>query len=467
MTTESYSAARLGRVAKAAAVPRALLALYPFVVAGLSALVLAALAVSRHDRYGSGGFDLGIFDQTIWGYSRFEILPNTVKRIPNLLGDHFHPILVVLAPGYWVWDDARVLLVEQALLIAAASLPVFYWARERLGWQEGAVVQLAFLVFFGTIGAALFDFHEVAVAAPALAFALWGLLTRRDWLTVSAASVALLAKEDVALTVAAIGLYAAVVQRRMVFGGLIAIVSAAWFVAVVKLVIPALSGRAYAYLPSSRGDRSPVAILAHPYRGITLFVDRRVKIRTLVETAGAWLALPLVSPIALIAVPTLITRFWSAGAGRWTTGFHYSLLLAPILAFASVDTLARLRARWPAAVRPAALALLAASAAVSTLIVRPLRALDGLRSGTEAARAAACLRTVSPGASVAASNALIAHLTHRAEAYPLFARQGQAFLAVDTRTRVGRRAVGRIRGDGVYTYRLSCSSGGVAVFRRT
>src|SRR5205807_207164 len=355
---------------------------------GLSALVLAALAVSRHDRYGSGGFDLGIFDQTIWGYSRFEILPNTVKRIPNLLGDHFHPILVVLAPGYWVWDDARVLLVEQALLIAAASLPVFYWARERLGWQEGAVVQLAFLVFFGTIGAALFDFHEVAVAAPALAFALWGLLTRRDWLTVSAASVALLAKEDVALTVAAIGLYAAVVQRRVVFGG-------------------------------------------------------------------------------LIAVPTMITRFWSSDAGRWTTGFHYSLLLAPILAFASVDTLARLRARWPAAVRPAALALLAASAAVSTLIVRPLRALDGLRSGTEAARAAACLRTVSPGASVAASNALIAHLTHRAEAYPLFARQGQAFLAVDTRTRVGRRAVGRIRGDGVYTYRLSCSSGGVAVFRRT
>jgi hypothetical protein len=37
---------------------------------------------------------LGILDQTIWGYSRFEVIPNTVKGIPNLPGDHFHPALM-------------------------------------------------------------------------------------------------------------------------------------------------------------------------------------------------------------------------------------------------------------------------------------------------------------------------------------------------------------------------------------
>ena len=52
--------------------------------------------------------------------------------MPNLLGDHFHPALMLLAPAYWIWDDARVLLVVQALLLAASSLPLFWWARPRL-----------------------------------------------------------------------------------------------------------------------------------------------------------------------------------------------------------------------------------------------------------------------------------------------------------------------------------------------
>jgi uncharacterized membrane protein len=34
-----------------------------------------------------------------------------VKGTPNLLGDHFHPALMLLAPAYWIWNDTCVLLV--------------------------------------------------------------------------------------------------------------------------------------------------------------------------------------------------------------------------------------------------------------------------------------------------------------------------------------------------------------------
>jgi hypothetical protein len=104
-----------------------------YATAGFAALFFSAISVYRHDRFASGGYDLGIFDQTIWGYSRFQIMPNTVKGIPNLLGDHFHPALMALAPLYWLWDDVRVLLLAQAFLLAASSLPIFWSARIRLG----------------------------------------------------------------------------------------------------------------------------------------------------------------------------------------------------------------------------------------------------------------------------------------------------------------------------------------------
>ena len=71
----------------------------PIWVAGAAALFYGAVSIFRHDRFGSSGYDLGIFDQTIWGYSRFEFVRNTIKGTPNLLGDHFHPALMLLAPA--------------------------------------------------------------------------------------------------------------------------------------------------------------------------------------------------------------------------------------------------------------------------------------------------------------------------------------------------------------------------------
>jgi uncharacterized membrane protein len=76
----------------------------------------SAVSLYRHDHFASNAFDLAVQDQTVWGYSRFEFIYNTVLGIPNLLGDHFHPILMVLAPFMWIWDSAGVLLVAQAIL---------------------------------------------------------------------------------------------------------------------------------------------------------------------------------------------------------------------------------------------------------------------------------------------------------------------------------------------------------------
>src|SRR2546429_5360695 len=102
--------------------------LLPMGLALIAAVAYAAVGVYRHDHFASNAFDLGVQDQTVWGYSRLQMIPNTVEMIPNLLGDHFHPILMTVAPLYWIWDDARVLLLVQAGLPAGPAGPTFSWA---------------------------------------------------------------------------------------------------------------------------------------------------------------------------------------------------------------------------------------------------------------------------------------------------------------------------------------------------
>src|SRR5438445_522232 len=88
--------------------------------------------------------------------------PARSESVPNLVGNHFEPIVFVLAPLYWIWSDARALLLAQAVLLALGGIPIFLWARTQLGPAAAFPFQLAYLLFWGVLGGNLYDFHEVA-----------------------------------------------------------------------------------------------------------------------------------------------------------------------------------------------------------------------------------------------------------------------------------------------------------------
>src|SRR5256712_11755830 len=150
----------------------------PLVLALIAAVAYGSISVYRHSVFASGAFDLGVQDQTVWGYSRLEMIPNTVEMVRNLLGDHFHPILMAIAPLYWIWNDVRVLLIVQAVLIAAGGVPVFWWGRPPLGVPPALVFEVAYLLLLGVLSAVVYDFHHIAFAVPAGSFGLYALLTK-------------------------------------------------------------------------------------------------------------------------------------------------------------------------------------------------------------------------------------------------------------------------------------------------
>jgi len=403
----------------------------------------SAISLYRHDHFASNAFDLAVQDQTVWGYSRFEFIYNTVLGIPNLLGDHFHPILMVLAPFMWLWNSASVLLVAQAVLLALAGLPIYFWGERMLGALGGLAFQAAYLCFWGVLAGVVYDFHHVAFAVPAISLALYAALTRNNWLLVPALVVAMLTREDVALTLIALGVYILIVQRRWIVGAAITVANIAWFALLLGVVIPALGGgvsyRHWTYDALGSGPLSALSyVLHHPLASLQLLFQPATKARVWIGSFAAFALLPLVSPLLIVALPSFLERFWSSSPNFWSFHFQYSMLPAPILTFAAIDTSARIKTAFGGRLAIAGTRLLPAAALAASVVVtaavNPLAELTTYLPASRAAEIQSCLDTIPADASVTASNALVPHLSHRAVIYEIDLNSDADYIAVDPST---------------------------------
>ncbi|TMG16882.1 MAG: DUF2079 domain-containing protein [Chloroflexi bacterium] len=454
----------------------------PLALALLAAIVYGSISVYRHNVFASGAFDLGVQDQTVWGYSQLEMIPNTVEMIRNLLGDHFHPILMTIAPLYWIWNDVRVLLIAQAVLIAAGGVPIFWWARQQLGLLSAIAFEIAYLVFWGVLSAVVYDFHHIAFAVPAVSFGLYAVLTKNNRLLWAMVVLGLLTRENIALTFAAIGVFVMLAQHRWRLGAALLALCVVWFVSVIEVIMPAIAGAPYGHWTYQELGSGPgsalLHIVRHPISSLALLFNNTVKLKLWGGLLGAWLFLPILSPLFLVAIPTLLERLWSSNPALWSASFHYSLVIAPVLAFAAIDTLSRIRGLLPGRLRQIAagavsIAVLAAGLVLTAGIVRPLDELGTYTWAGQAAEIQSCLDVIPPSASVSASDALLPHLSHRREIYLLTMRTDADYVAIDLASYGGhffageqtqiRDAITRSLAGG---YGVACSKGTTVVLRR-
>lgn len=186
--------------------PRLLLAL------GTTAFAVgfSALATLRHRSFWTGRFDLGNLTQTVWSTANgnvFELTDLQGRQISRL-GAHFDPLVALLAPLWWIWPDAAMLLVVQAFAVAAGAPAVFLLARRHLASEWVALcLALVYLLYPATQWLALADFHPVAFATPLLLWAIWFLDGDRLVAFGVTAGAATLTKEQIGLVVAALGLW--------------------------------------------------------------------------------------------------------------------------------------------------------------------------------------------------------------------------------------------------------------------
>jgi len=120
------------------------------------------------------------------------------------------------------------------------------------------------------------------------------------------------------------------------------------------------------------------------------------------------------SPLLLVAVPTLLWRFWSTNGFYWGTAFQYSAVLMPIVFVAALDALSRMKGTRIARFAPATMAGVAVAATL--LAPLPLRGLAdpaSWRIDPAVSSANRLLAMIPDGATVAADNRLAPQLTAR------------------------------------------------------
>ncbi|GAA2480457.1 DUF2079 domain-containing protein [Streptomyces gobitricini] len=400
--------------------------------AGLFALY-ATVAVRRHLLLRTTGYDLGIFEQAVRAYAelRAPVVPLRGDGF-NLLGDHFHPLLAALAPLYRLWPSPLCLLVAQSALLAVAVVPLARWAARALGRRPAHVIAAAYGLSWGIASAAAFDFHEVALAVPLLACCLEALAHRRWRPAVAWAAPLLLVKEDLGLTLAAVGAYIALKGPRRL--GLATAAAGLIGSAVeIKLLLPAFHpAGGYAHGGNlGEGYGSLLSTLAHaPLDALR----PEVKAMTLVLVFAPSALLALRSPLSLIAVPTLAWRMMSDNAFHWGTAFHYSAVLMPVVLAGLIDTLTV----WRRTDHPLAARHLRASLATVlavTVVLLPSFPLAQLfqratwRTTGHIEAAHALLARIPDGATVAASNRLVPQLTSRCTVvvFPTFPVEGKLY----------------------------------------
>ncbi|GAB3711306.1 DUF2079 domain-containing protein [Mariniluteicoccus flavus] len=316
-----------------------------WVVAALTFLAYALLSTQQWRRFESPSYDLGIFTQLLQRYAAFQAPIVTVKGPTyNLLGDHFHPLLAVLAPIYAAFPSAYTLLMLQALLLAASAFFVAKTAHEHLGRGAGWLMGLAYAFSWGVQQAANVQFHEVALGAPILAISLW-LLLRQSWTAAAIwGGLLVFVKEDLCLTVVVLGLVLMWRSRRLVLGSALALWGLVWTVLTFKVILPGLN-------PDGQYDHGESlkisTVLADPVGVIGGILTTEKKMATLLLLCVCVMFLLLRSEIALLVLPTLAWRFLSANEGHWGQTWHYSLMLMPTAYAAAIDACVRLRAsRW-------------------------------------------------------------------------------------------------------------------------
>ncbi len=331
----------------------------PWLIALAVFAAYATISLSRYVRLAPGSWDLGIFTEYVRQLAHLHAPVVNIRGAGfNLLGDHFQPIVGLIAPVFLLVPSAATLLVVQALLTAVSVVPVSRAAASRLGTGAGRMIGAAYGLSWGLQQMIDFDFHEIAFAVPLLACSLSALLRGKARAAAVWALPLVFVKEDQGFTVAAIGVLIAVMSLaragrrrsgrrgpRLRWGALLTVWGLAWSFLAITVIIPHFNTlHQYPYWADggvlSPGGPHPsapsvLAQLGHSY-------VPKLRTTLLILLPVAFLALG--SPIALVAVPGLALRFVSTNSAYWGSGYHYNATVMPIVFIAAIGTLARIRA---------------------------------------------------------------------------------------------------------------------------
>ncbi|HEU4784166.1 MAG TPA: DUF2079 domain-containing protein [Ktedonobacterales bacterium] len=324
----------------------------------VDSILVCQHSIARYQTYHADAFDLGNMNQAVWNTLHGNFLRFTNRGLdwfgpPTRLGIHVEPILALIAPFYLIHDGPETLIVIQNVAMALGAIPLFMLSLRRLPGLPllGVAFAASYLLAPEFLGAALWDFHSVALATPLLILAIWALDAGRYRTFAVAAILAALTKEDVALSLALLGVLVIFWYKRPRLGLAVTLLSIAYAALCFGVILPHFNGGIsggnnfwyrYSWLGGSAGAALK-NILANPFLPFTILdADRFGYMAMLLRTGGG---LGIFMPLLwLCALPELAVNILSAHIEQYSGFFQYNAVILAYLMPATIYGVAALLA---------------------------------------------------------------------------------------------------------------------------
>ena len=173
-------------------------------------------------------YDQGIFQQVLWNTLHGQLFESTLSsqlstnvihagELPSVdyerLGQHFTPTLLIWAPLLGL-IGAAALPIVQVGLVTSAGLLLHRLAAKLVPKRTANWITYAYFCGNALIGPTLGNFTDLCQLPLAVFALMLGLIERRSWLTLVAAGLLPLIREDTGVVLVAIGLWLLLRHRR-------------------------------------------------------------------------------------------------------------------------------------------------------------------------------------------------------------------------------------------------------------
>ncbi|MDJ0510130.1 MAG: DUF2079 domain-containing protein [Crocosphaera sp.] len=208
----------------------------------ISSLILFACASLRHWLFQSNALDLGWFDQSLYLISQGKP-PIVSFSDDHILGDHAAFIFYPLALLYVIYPNVHWLFLVQAIALSITIVPLWLLSKKQ-GLKDNLALTIVgvYLLYPLIFNVNLFDFHSEVIALPTILWATLAARANKFIQFIFAILLILSCKAVLSLTVAAMGVWLLLFEKRKKYGFLALILGTFWFIITTQLIIPKFSG---------------------------------------------------------------------------------------------------------------------------------------------------------------------------------------------------------------------------------
>lgn len=196
----------------------------------------------KQDNFFTARFDLGNMDQVVWNTLNgrvFQFTDSVGVGTVSRLAFHADFILILLAPFYLIWNDPKMLLLVQTLVLSSGAIFVYLISNKVIGNKLISLVfAFTYLINPAVNWVNLYDFHPVALATTFLLATFYFLLIKRYLFMAVFLILSGICKEQIWFINFLIGIYIILKTKEKILGITISLVSAVIFYLLIWKFIP-------------------------------------------------------------------------------------------------------------------------------------------------------------------------------------------------------------------------------------